>query len=166
MDQVTIIGGADGPTSVFLAGKTGGSWISVWGLIIVLLLLLPNLLFVVKKQGTSEHYEKGIVDHLQKITRITTMLLMIFQFDVFSNGFHSVLAFLIYFYGNVILVVLYWILWIVYKKNQADSVRKVLIEIPCVIYILSALTWQHWVLLASAIIFTVCHSYIKFVKRK
>ena len=87
MDQVTIIGGADGPTSVFLAGKTGGSWISVWGLIIVLLLLLPNLLFVVKKQGTSEHYEKGIVDHLQKITRITTMLLMIFSLIYFRTVF-------------------------------------------------------------------------------
>ncbi len=41
----SVIGGADGPTSIFLAGKLGCNWINFFGLIIVVLLLLPNILY-------------------------------------------------------------------------------------------------------------------------
>ncbi|MDD3206414.1 MAG: hypothetical protein PHS74_11880 [Lachnospiraceae bacterium] len=43
----SVIGGADGPTSVFLAGKIvvpGMGWINIWGLVLVILLLIPNVI--------------------------------------------------------------------------------------------------------------------------
>ena len=32
-DNISIIGGADGPTSVFVAGKLGMNWLSTFGLV-------------------------------------------------------------------------------------------------------------------------------------
>jgi len=43
-DNISIIGGADGPTSVFVAGKLGMNWLSTFGLILVILLLIPNII--------------------------------------------------------------------------------------------------------------------------
>ena len=46
--SIGIIGGADGPTAIFISGKTGANWFNLYGLILVLLLLLPNILYAIK----------------------------------------------------------------------------------------------------------------------
>ena len=48
MDSKAIIGGADGPTSVFLAGELGANWINIYGFILVASLLIPNIIYAVK----------------------------------------------------------------------------------------------------------------------
>lgn len=166
MDTVymTTIGSADGPTSIFLAGELGMGWISLMGLIIVALLLLPNMIFTVKKQATTGCYVKSWIDTVEKVTRITTMLLMIFQLGV--EGFHSILAFLIYLFGNAILVITYWVVWILYKKKQTLRRRMILVEIPCIVYLLCAVTLRHWLLLVSAVIFAVSHTRVQQEKMK
>lgn len=166
MAGISVIGSADGPTSIFLAGELGMSWLSLMGLIIVALLLLPNIIFTVPKQVTTGCYIKGWIDHVEKVTRITTMLLMIFQLGVSEEGFSSVLSFIIYFLGNIILLVAYWMIWILYKQKQTFSRRLILVEIPCIVYILCALTMQHWLLLISAVIFAVSHTHIQQKKMK
>ena len=47
-DSIAIIGGADGPTTVFLAGELGMGWINVFGLIFVVILLIPNIIYAIK----------------------------------------------------------------------------------------------------------------------
>ena len=163
---VTTIGSADGPTSIFLAGALGMGWISLMGLILVALLLLPNIIFTVKKQETTGCYIKSWVDTVEKVTRITTMLLMIFQLGVSEEGFHSILAFLIYIFGNAILVIAYWVIWILYKKKQTLRRRMILVEIPCVVYLLCAVTLRHWLLFISAVIFAVSHTRVQQEKMK
>ena len=168
MDTVytTTIGSADGPTSVFLAGELGMGGINLIGLIFVTLLLLPNLIFTVKKQATTGCYIKSWVDTVEKVTRITTMLLMIFLVGVTDEGFSSVLSFLLYFFGNIIFVVVYWVMWILYKKKQTLRRRMILVEIPCMVYLLSAMTLRHWLLLVSAVIFAVSHTRVQQEKMK
>lgn len=161
-----VIGSADGPTSIFLAGELGMGWISLMGLIIVALLLLPNMIFTIKKQETTGSYIKSWIDTVEKVTRITTMLLMIFQLGVSAEGFHSLLAFLIYLFGNTILVIVYWIMWILYKRKQTLRRRMILVEIPCVVYLLCAVTLRHWLLLISAVIFAVSHTRVQQEKMK
>ena len=41
----SIIGGADGPTSVFIAGQIGCGWFNTYGLIFLILLLIPNIIY-------------------------------------------------------------------------------------------------------------------------
>lgn len=37
-NSISIIGGADGPTSIFLGGRIGISWLNMLGLILVVIL--------------------------------------------------------------------------------------------------------------------------------
>ena len=161
-----MIGSSDGPTSLFLAGELGMGWLSLMGLILVALLLLPNILFTVKKQETTGCYIKGWVDQVEKVTRITTMLLMIFQLGVSAEGFSSIGAFFLYVFGNAVLVIIDWILWILYKRRQTLKRRLILVEIPCIVYLLCAVTLHHWLLLVSAVIFAVSHTHVQQEKMK
>ena len=43
------IGGADGPTAIFLAGKLGWGPFSIFGLIDVILILIPNIIYAFTK---------------------------------------------------------------------------------------------------------------------
>lgn len=160
------IGSADGPTRVFLAGELGMGWLSLMGLIIVALLLLPNIFFTVRKQETTGCYIKSWVDSVEKVTRITTMLLMIFQLGVSEEGFHSMWAFFLYLFGNAALVIAYWIIWLLYRKRQTRERRLILVEIPCIVYLLCAVTLHHWLLLASAVVFAVSHTHVQQEKIK
>lgn len=163
---IGVVGSADGPTSIFLAGELGMGWLSLMGLIIVALLVLPNILFIVKKQETTGCYIKSWVDTVEKITRITTMLLMIFQLGVSAEGFSSMAAFFLYLSGNTILLIAYWVLWILYKRKQTSGRRMALVEIPCIVYLLCAVTLHHWLLLASAVVFAVSHTHVQQEKMK
>lgn len=46
---------ADGPTAIFVAGKGPGNWINVFGVVIVVLLLIPNLVYAWKFRGQKNH---------------------------------------------------------------------------------------------------------------
>lgn len=166
MPNLSSISSSDGPTSIFLAGELGMGWLSLMGLIIVALLLLPNIIFTVKKQETTGCYIKGWVDNVEKVTRITTMLLMIFQLGVTDGGFSSIGAFMLYLFGNAALLIAYWVLWILYKRRQTLKRRLILVEIPCIVYLLCAVTLQHWLLLVSAVIFAVSHTHVQQEKMK
>ena len=47
--QVSIIGGADGPTSVFLAGRVGGVW-AVIGILAGIILLAVGVVILARKK--------------------------------------------------------------------------------------------------------------------
>lgn len=47
--SVPIIGQADGPTSVFLAGRLGGGWINIFGLLLAYWLVW--ILYFIKQSG-------------------------------------------------------------------------------------------------------------------
>ena len=64
--DVTTIGGADGPTSIFLAGKVGDSWLNVFGLIIVILILLPNIIYEFKVKGQQNRCLNKLMNLLER----------------------------------------------------------------------------------------------------
>lgn len=47
--SVSVIGGADGPTSIFLAGKVGGTW-AVTGIIVGIVLLAIGIFILIRKK--------------------------------------------------------------------------------------------------------------------
>ena len=47
--SIGIIGGADGPTAIFVATSPG--WINFFGLIIVVLMLIPNIIYAIRHRG-------------------------------------------------------------------------------------------------------------------
>lgn len=62
-----IIGGADGPTEIFIAGELGMSWLNVFGLILVVLLLIPNIIYAFKVKKRENKCTNRFMNILEQI---------------------------------------------------------------------------------------------------
>ena len=138
-DNISIIGGADGPTSVFVAGKLGMNWLSTFGLVLVILLLIPNIIYAVRVKNQKN-----------KCTNI----------GIVESGFPSINAFIIYLVGNTVLMLSYWIIWMLYFNKQTYREQMALAVIPTGIFLLSGITMLHYFLIIFAVIFGIGHIYV------
>lgn len=156
--DLTIIGGADGPTSIFLAEKTG--WLNIFGLILVVLLLIPNIIYAIKNKDQENRCANKVMNVLEQIGRYGCMFLMAFNIGIVEFGFGSVEAFLVYLFGNIILMATYWIIWGLYFKKKAYWKQIALAVIPTFLFLLNGITMRHYLLVIFAVIFGVGHIYV------
>lgn len=108
MNNVAIIGGSDGPASIFLAGKLGFGWLNIFGLILIALLLIPNIIYAVKIKNQQNQCTNKVMNILEQAGRFGCMFFMVFHIGIDEMGFRSVEAFLIYVFGNIVLMIVYW----------------------------------------------------------
>ena len=165
-EDITIIGGADGPTSVFLAGELGtGSVINVFGLIIILLILIPNIIYAIKVNDHENKCQNKIMNILEQIGRYGCMFLMVFNIGIAEFGFKSVGLFLTYLIGNLILLISYLVMWVLYFKKQNFWKQIALAVIPTIIFLISGVTMLHILLIAFGVIFGLGHIYVTYQNR-
>ncbi len=162
----SYIGGADGPTSVFVAGKLGMSWLNVFGLVFVVLLLIPNVIYAVKYRDVENLCKNKVMNVLEQIGRYGSMFLMVFNIGIAEFGFVSTNAFLIYFLGSIVLMLAYWIIWIIFFVNQSMWNRMALAIIPTLLFLLSGCTLRHILLIITAIVFGIGHIYVTYINAK
>lgn len=156
-----FIGGADGPTSIFLAGETGSSsWLNLAGLVSVILILLPNIIYAVKRKSSKkQEINKGTL-LLEQIGRYASMFLMLFNIGIAEFGFAGIGAFFAYFIVNIILLIIYLTTWILYFRKETFAKSMILAIAPTLIFLISGITLRHYLLVASALIFGISHIYI------
>ena len=65
--DISIIGGSDGPTSIFLAGKIGFSWINTFVLVMVVLLLIPNIIYGFKFRNVKNQCRNSAMNMLEQV---------------------------------------------------------------------------------------------------
>ncbi|MGN0157062.1 MAG: hypothetical protein ACI39N_07415 [Lachnospiraceae bacterium] len=162
MAYTTYLGGSDGPTSVFLAGNLGFGWLNTFGLILIILLMIPNIIYAIKVKDKGEPCPNKVMVILEQIGRFASMFLMIFNIGIAEFGFSSVSAFFIYNIGNVILMIFYWTFWILYFADRKRYTSIGLAVIPTLMFLLCGLTMRHILLIISAIIFGIGHIYITY----
>lgn len=162
----SYIGGADGPTSVFLAGKLGMSWLNVFGLILVVLLLIPNIIYAVKCRDVENLCKNKLMNVLEQIGRYGSMFLMVFNIGIAEFGFPSANAFVVYFLGSIALMLAYWIIWIVFFIKRSMWNCMALAIIPTLLFLLSGCTLRHILLIITATIFGIEHIYVTYVNAK
>lgn len=86
-NSISIIGGADGPTSIFLGGSLGISWLNIFGLILVVLLLVPNIIYAVKEKNQENKCTNKLMNLVEQIGRYASMFLMVFNIGLAEVGF-------------------------------------------------------------------------------
>lgn len=154
------IGGADGPTSIIIAGQVGGNWLNVFGLILVILILIPNIIYAIKFKDVKNKCTNKFMNILEQVGRYACMIFMVFNVGLAKFGFASVGEFLIYFFGNTILLLAYWIVWILFFIKQSSWKSMVLAIVPVCIFLICGVTLRHVLLIISAVIFAVGHIYV------
>ena len=114
-------------------------WINVFGIIIVAVMLIPNILYSIKNQNSQNRYKNKIVNILEQIGRYLSMILIIFPIGI--SGFSNVGCMLVYLIANSVLL---------------------LAVIPTMIFLISGITLIHWGLIASSVIFGISHIIITY----
>lgn len=162
----SVIGGADGPTSILLERIVGLRWINIFGLFIVIVMLLPNAIYAVKFRGMKNKCKNKAMIIIEHIGRYASMFLIIFIIGLNKFEFPSPEAFIIYFVGNIILLIAYLIIWILYFKKMTLWKSIALAIIPTAIFLLSGITLRHDLLVISAIFFGIGHVYVTYQNTK
>lgn len=128
----------------------------VYGLVIVLIMLVPNVVFALANKGGFENlWHNKAVEILEQIGRFGCM---IFMFIVIPEvSFPSDESFACYIIVNMVLVLLYCLFWIIFFKKN-NIVRAVLLSvIPSEIFLFSGFISGNIPLIIAALIFAPCH---------
>ncbi len=128
----------------------------VFGLIIVLIMLVPNVLFAFfNKEGFQNAWQNKTVEILEQAGRFGCM---IFMFIVIPEvSFSSGDAFALYIIVNIALLLLYCLMWFVFFKKNNLARAVVLSVIPSVLFLFSGIISTNIPLIISAVVFAPCH---------
>ena len=88
------------------------------------------------------------------------MFLMVFNIGLAEFGFSSAESFIVYVFGNMLLMISYWFVWLLYFKKKTYWKQIALAIIPAGIFLLSGITMLHYLLVVFAVIFGTGHLYV------
>ncbi len=138
------------------------NWINVLGLIIVLFMLIPNIVYAYKNKNTVNLCDHKIMNIIEQIGRYSSMFLMVFNIGILEFGFASNELFVLWIIGIVVLLFLYWLFWYFYFKSPRLFFALMLAIIPSCIFIFTGLSMRHWLLVIVGILFSVGHIYVTY----
>lgn len=165
MGSLSVIGGSDGPTAIFVSGRIAIEWLNVFGLILVVLLLIPNIIYAIKEKDQKNSCTNKMMNIIEQIGRYACMFLMIFNIGIAEFGFSSPGVFIVYLIGNVIVLVAYWIIWMTYFQRKSFGKQIALAVLPTILFLLSGFTMQHYLLILFGVIFGIGHIYVTVKNR-
>ncbi|MDF2511772.1 MAG: hypothetical protein K0S04_1638 [Herbinix sp.] len=139
-------------------------WFNVFGLLIVIFLLIPNMVYFYlnKNKPMVNKCRNNVIIIAEQIGRYGSMALMVFNIGIFGFSFRTHESFVFYLIINAILILLYWMFWYLYIRRNGVVFSLLLAFIPSVIFILNGVLVSHWLLVLVGTIFAVSHIYITY----
>lgn len=120
--------------------------------------MLPNIYAsIFKKELFVNKFDDRLLIKLENIGRYLCMILMVINIQDLYGGFKSVEAFVAYLGINIILLGLYYIVWFIFYKFNNIYKNMILGIIPSLMFIISGILQNHWLLLISGMIFAYAH---------
>ena len=158
----SIIGGADGPTSVFVAGQIGCGWFNADGLIFLILLLIPNIIYAFKCRDSVNKCTDKWAFIMEQIGRYGSMFFMVFTFGSMTQGWASVTDFIVYLWGSAFLLLVYWIVWMLYFAGRNNWKSMALAILPMVLFLVNGITMRNIPAIILAVLFGIGHIYVTY----
>ncbi len=137
-------------------------WINVFGGIIVILMLIPNIVYAIKNKNEKNLCKNRFMNIIEQVGRYACIVLMWLPLIVWKFGFASVLEMVLYLACNGALLVAYWISFAVYMKRRTLQLTLVLAILPSCIFLISGILLHHWLLVSFAVLFVVGHIYVSY----
>lgn len=142
-------------------------WFNIFGFIFICIIMIPNIIFAIKcKDGFENKWNNKFVETIEQIGRFCCFGFMIINIPRTYFGWWSDKAFAIYLIINIILVILYCLIWIIcFKKNSIFKALTLSI-IPSIIFLFSGIMSRSILLIVSSIIFAPSHIMISYYNAK
>lgn len=135
-------------------------WINVFGAIIVVLMLVPNVVYALKNRGEENRCTNRWMNLLEQIGRYGCIAFMWFPLLVGKFSFRSVPEMTLYLGGNGALLAVYWFVYARYLRERTRWRALTLAVVPACIFLMSGLLLRHWLLVVFALFFAVGHIYV------
>ena len=135
-------------------------WINVFGAIIVVLMLVPNVVYALKNRGEENRCTNRWMNLLEQIGRYGCITFMWFPLLVGKFSFRSVPEMTLYLGGNGALLAVYWFVYARYLRERTRQRALTLAVVPACIFLMSGLLLRHWLLVVFALFFAVGHIYV------
>ena len=142
-------------------------WFNVFGLAMVAVILIPNIVFAMKcKDGFENKWKNKGVEIAEQIGRFGCFGFMSVNVPGTFFGWQSDEAFALYLIVDAVLVALYCLIWILCFKKSSVFRALALSILPSLLFLFSGILSRSVLLTLSAIVFAPCHILISFQNAK
>lgn len=142
-------------------------WFNVFGLVFIIVIMIPNILFAIKcKDGFENRWNNKVIETIEQIGRFGCFGFMIFNIPGTWFGWWSNEAFAIYLIIDSVLVALYCAAWVVFWKKDNLFKALVLSVIPSVVFLFSGIMNRSILLIIAAVLFAPTHIMISYKNAK
>ena len=142
-------------------------WLNVFGLIMIAVIMIPNLIFAIRcKEGLKNKWKNKFVEVAEQMGRFGCFIFMIVNIPGTWFGWWSDEAFAIYLIVDTTLVIAYCVIWIICFKNSSMFRALALSVIPSVLFLFSGIMSRSILLLVASILFAPSHILISYRNAK
>ena len=142
-------------------------WINIFGAVFIAVIMVPNIIFTLKcKDGFENKWNNKGVEVVEQIGRFGCFGFMVVNIPGTWFGWWSDEAFAIYLIANVVLIILYCVIWIIcFRKNTIFKALALSI-IPAVIFMFSGIMSRSVLLVVASLLFAPAHILISYKNAK
>ena len=142
-------------------------WLNVFGLIMVAVIMIPNILFAMKcKDGFVNKWNNKFVETVEQIGRFGCFGFMIINIPGSWFGWWSDEAFAVYLVVDALLVTLYCVIWAICFRKSSVFRALALSIIPSVLFLFSGIMSRSILLTIAAVLFAPSHILISYQNAK
>ena len=142
-------------------------WLNVFGLVMVAVIMIPNILFAMKcKDGFVNKWNNKSVETVEQISRFGCFGFMIINIPGTWFGWWSDEAFAVYLVVDAVLVTLYCVIWAVCFRKSNVFRALALSIIPSVLFLFSGIMSRSILLTIAAVLFAPSHILISYQNAK
>ena len=142
-------------------------WLNVFGLVMVAVIMIPNILFAMKcKDGFVNKWNNKSVETVEQISRFGCVGFMIINIPGTWFGWWSDEAFAVYLVVDAVLVTLYCVIWAVCFRKSSVFRALALSIIPSVLFLFSGIMSRSILLTIAAVLFAPSHILISYQNAK
>lgn len=142
-------------------------WLNVFGLVMVAVIMIPNILFAMKcKDGFVNKWNNKSVETVEQIGRFGCFGFMIINIPGTWFGWWSDEAFAVYLVVDAVLVTLYCVIWAVCFRKSSVFRALALSIIPSVLFLFSRIMSRSILLTIAAVLFAPSHILISYQNAK
>ena len=138
-------------------------WLNVFGLVMVAVIMIPNILFAMKcKDGFVNKWNNKSVETVEQIGRFGCFGFMIINIPGTWFGWWSDEAFAVYLVVDAVLVTLYCVIWAVCFRKSSVFRALALSIIPSVLFLFSGIMSRSILLTIAALLFAPSHIMLSY----
>lgn len=137
-----------------------------YGLVIVIILMIPNIIFLFKENHFETPYKNHVVEFIEQVGRFASIGLMIFNIGLLEYGYWFTGGKILYEGLTFILAMLYCLIWAWYFKNKSIKKAMLLAMIPTLIFLSSGVIQGKVLLILSSILFGIAHVIITYYNNR